>query len=277
MKIQSYKNIGRVTILLLVLLSFFSCGGAEKSVKNGRIQLDESITLGDAFDNYEYFSKTKWDSFKDDQNRQIVQVTGIIDVKSMFIADYNGQTINMLEGQYFEQGLLDMLLNQTVIFQNEGTDIVSQGNPQELVELISTRRDSRDDRVAEIVNYYDENPEAYQKEAAKQKNFFEVNDFGARYDALIPVLDYYANGNPERGYAAYNEIAGYLSTDVNGTEAEYTVQFSVNGKEFNYYAGVFSITIDVEGASGPVTFNVPESTNTLPYLIAVYNNARFME
>jgi len=39
-------------------------GGNVNTVKNGTLNFDNSITVGEAFDNYKYFRKTKWEEFE---------------------------------------------------------------------------------------------------------------------------------------------------------------------------------------------------------------------
>lgn len=46
-------------------------------VKNGTLAVDTSITVGNAFDNYKYFDKTKWTDLKTANGRKIVQFEGL--------------------------------------------------------------------------------------------------------------------------------------------------------------------------------------------------------
>ncbi len=68
--------------ILTLLASGCGAGNPVDIVKNGRLGLDESITIGKAFDNYKYFKSTKWESFKDSQDRTIVQFTGTLNFDS---------------------------------------------------------------------------------------------------------------------------------------------------------------------------------------------------
>ena len=44
--------------------------------------LDQSLNIGSAFDKYRYFSETSWESFQDDQDRQVIEFTGTIDLEN---------------------------------------------------------------------------------------------------------------------------------------------------------------------------------------------------
>ena len=46
-------------------------------VKNGTLSFDKSITVGDAFDKYSYFTSTSWEDFETSNGRKIVEVIGI--------------------------------------------------------------------------------------------------------------------------------------------------------------------------------------------------------
>ena len=45
-------------------------------VKNGTLNFDNSITVGEAFDRYSYFTSTSWRDFETSNGRKIVEVTG---------------------------------------------------------------------------------------------------------------------------------------------------------------------------------------------------------
>lgn len=65
--------------LLNILNNVFSSSNIEQ-VKNGYLEFDKSITLGDALDNYKFFKLTKWTEFESDQGRTIIEFTGDIDL-----------------------------------------------------------------------------------------------------------------------------------------------------------------------------------------------------
>lgn len=43
----------------------------EDVVKSGTLQIDSSVTVGDALNGYQYFDDREWKSFEDSQKRQI--------------------------------------------------------------------------------------------------------------------------------------------------------------------------------------------------------------
>lgn len=90
-----YAGYAAVVIIGFWLVSsvFKGCSGSEssggsggggifeskevKQVKGGTLGADKTVTVGNALDKYKHFSKTKWKSFKDEQDRQVVEFTGI--------------------------------------------------------------------------------------------------------------------------------------------------------------------------------------------------------
>lgn len=49
-------------------------------MKNGYLEFDKSITVGQAFDGYKYFKSKKWISYKTDQGRRVVEFSGAVDM-----------------------------------------------------------------------------------------------------------------------------------------------------------------------------------------------------
>lgn len=49
-------------------------------VKKGTLPYEKSLTVGQAFDGYHYFSKTEWEAVKTDNGKRIVQVVGYVDL-----------------------------------------------------------------------------------------------------------------------------------------------------------------------------------------------------
>jgi hypothetical protein len=84
MKIKNQKALirKRVILICIFLLLFGACSNSDEInlVKNGILELDKSLTVGEAFENYKYFSDVKWEAFKTDNGRRVVQVTGILDL-----------------------------------------------------------------------------------------------------------------------------------------------------------------------------------------------------
>lgn len=63
--------------ILLFSLILTGCGSDLSSVKDGTMHFDNSITVGDAFDKYSYFTSTDWRSFETSNGRKIVEVKGV--------------------------------------------------------------------------------------------------------------------------------------------------------------------------------------------------------
>jgi len=64
--------LGFLAILLMVGLN--GCSSDIDIVKNGTLKIDNSLTVGEAFDNYKYFSSTSWKTFKTSNGRKVVEV-----------------------------------------------------------------------------------------------------------------------------------------------------------------------------------------------------------
>lgn len=62
--------------------------------------IDDSITLGNAFDNYKFFKTTTWESFEDEQGRRVVEFVGEFDMKKfLFVQNFKA----MMEGLTVKQ------------------------------------------------------------------------------------------------------------------------------------------------------------------------------
>jgi hypothetical protein len=74
--------LGLVSVVFIAVLfnGVLSGGGNVGLVKNGMLEFDKSLTVGEAFDNYKYFKKVNWESFTTENGREVVQVTGDLDL-----------------------------------------------------------------------------------------------------------------------------------------------------------------------------------------------------
>ncbi|MDL2313817.1 hypothetical protein LJC36_02425 [Desulfovibrio sp. OttesenSCG-928-C14] len=94
-------------MLLLLLFVLPGCNGSDIDiVKNGKLSLDKSVTVGNVIDNYQYFSSTKWSEFEDKNKRRIVQVEGTISVIAYAIIVnrdigpvYSGKMVRCIENK----------------------------------------------------------------------------------------------------------------------------------------------------------------------------------
>jgi len=76
------KKIQLFVMALFLVIFIIGCGKVS-TVKNGVLNFDKSITVGEAFDKYSYFSDTDWTDFETSNGREIVQVTGTFNDKYM--------------------------------------------------------------------------------------------------------------------------------------------------------------------------------------------------
>ena len=76
---------------LLVGLALFFAGCSDRKVaevKNGVLNFDKTLTVGDAFDNYKYCKDVKWESGETDNGRDFVQVTCDYDIYNKDNSEY---------------------------------------------------------------------------------------------------------------------------------------------------------------------------------------------
>jgi hypothetical protein len=60
-------------------------------VKSGSLKIDSSVTVGNALDNYKYFSSTSWKEFEDSQKRIVVEFNGKIPLDTVINNIANGR------------------------------------------------------------------------------------------------------------------------------------------------------------------------------------------
>jgi hypothetical protein len=73
------KALRSLFALVLLVAGLSGCSDSGVStVKNGVLDFDKSITIGQAFDNYKYLKGVAWRSFTSDNGRDVVEVTGDI-------------------------------------------------------------------------------------------------------------------------------------------------------------------------------------------------------
>ena len=78
-----YRNLKSMTsgILLIVVILFSGCSEEKanssniEKVKKGVMNFDKSITIGQAFDNWNSCKNKKWNEFRTDNQKQIVEFT----------------------------------------------------------------------------------------------------------------------------------------------------------------------------------------------------------
>ena len=94
------RLIFKFIIILFLSLTFSVCSGDESVVKNGTLDFDKSITVGQAFDKYKYFSSTKWKCFSTDNGKKIVEVKG--DFKNEYLKLLQKFEVEYDENYWFE-------------------------------------------------------------------------------------------------------------------------------------------------------------------------------
>ncbi len=87
-------------IYLAMAVCFVGCnkiGGDVSLVKNGYLDFDKSITVGQALDGYKSFDKTEWKAIKTEQGRKIVICDALLSKE--LVDKYN----NLLQSVYEER------------------------------------------------------------------------------------------------------------------------------------------------------------------------------
>ena len=121
------KALGALVVLLLIAFACNKIGGGDIGlVKDGKLDFDESTTVGNAFENYPYFKGTSWTSFEDKQKRTIVEFTGEFDLVKLARASMNngsGEGVYKMIGGNYEGSYKD---NINACLQNKGCNIYSE-------------------------------------------------------------------------------------------------------------------------------------------------------
>jgi hypothetical protein len=77
--------ITHITIGMFVCFLLSGCSKTDSValVKGGTLEIDKSVTIGNAFDHYQYFKSTSWNAGEDEQKRMIVTFTGKFDLDKL--------------------------------------------------------------------------------------------------------------------------------------------------------------------------------------------------
>jgi len=87
-----YAAIAFVVAVLAMVISGCS-SNPEEVVKNGTLQIDSSVTVGDALNGYQYFDDREWKSFEDPQKRQVVEFNGAVDYDKFADTELEGMQL----------------------------------------------------------------------------------------------------------------------------------------------------------------------------------------
>ncbi len=84
-------------VWVLFVCAILCVGGCSQNpvdtVKNGVLEMDSSVTVGDAFGGYHYFDATQWETFQDPQNRQIVEFNATFEYDQFADTKLEGMTL----------------------------------------------------------------------------------------------------------------------------------------------------------------------------------------
>ena len=102
---------------MIFAVMLYGCGtNSEDSVKSGTLQIDPSVTVGDALNGYQYFGNKKWESFQDSQKRQIVEFNGAVDYDKFAGSELQGMQLTTDMVKKAKQKLGDMKITYVAQF-----------------------------------------------------------------------------------------------------------------------------------------------------------------
>jgi len=111
-------------IFLSMIVVFISNCSVEPMdvVKGGTLNFDESVTVGDAFDKYSYFSDSSWRTFKSSGGNDIVEFTGVMANSAYEGTTYEEVTLSAEMVKRAEAIIKDLKTTYTCQFQVSEAD-----------------------------------------------------------------------------------------------------------------------------------------------------------
>ncbi len=123
-----YKNMKSITIKVLLSLTLFTSYSYSDNidlVKNSIMKFDKSITVGQAFDNWELCKDKKWTEFQTNNKKQIVEfickvnkmdctVQWLINLDDTSEVIYAKLTKKNENGEIFERNITQMQLFRAI-------------------------------------------------------------------------------------------------------------------------------------------------------------------
>ena len=84
---KSGTNLKYCALLVVSIVFFTGCDSPSNTniVKNATLSNDHTVFIGDAFENYKYFTKTEWKEFATSQGREIVEFNGYYSEKEAVV------------------------------------------------------------------------------------------------------------------------------------------------------------------------------------------------
>lgn len=159
------KNL--ITILLVLLaVSLSACDKISSDVsivKNGTLEFDKGLTVGQAIDKYKYFKHTTWEAVKTENGKRVVNVTGELDVSRY--PHLNTDEIPHLKSAYIK---FQFVINQDKTFEMKWCGLGAERNdgdkiePDERINLVKCMN-----TLKEIYNNEPKEASAEQKAAIK--------------------------------------------------------------------------------------------------------------
>lgn len=128
--VQARKQFFNTFLLIVFCATLMSCGNDPVSmVKEGTLSMDKTVKVGNALDGYQYFSKKKWETIKDPQQRTIVQFTGDMDMNAH--KEYLLKSLKQSQDERIKR-----FENSNTMSENQKKEIINQPRYEEEVRSI---------------------------------------------------------------------------------------------------------------------------------------------
>jgi len=122
--------IGGVILIIAAVFLVSGCnmlwGGDIALVKKGYLNSDKSLTVGQAFDGYKYFSSKEWKAFKTEQGRRVVEFNGIMDMNNNEVKHAIEKDIGALGGEPFSKSrvMIQFVINGDNSYEISGFEVI---------------------------------------------------------------------------------------------------------------------------------------------------------
>lgn len=139
-------TLALVSIGLLSGCSKMGGGGDVSIVKNGYLNFDKSITVGQAFDGYKYFKTKEWKATKTEQGRRLVLFSAQMSDEWLNVNNNDGTTKAFGQQVTSQEIQIQFTINQDGTFNLSGTRLLGK-RPDGRSPLDSTLSDTNLNRI----------------------------------------------------------------------------------------------------------------------------------
>ena len=101
--------------LVICAIFFFGCSSDIDKVKDGILDFDKSLTIGEAIDNYKMCENVAWSSFKSDNGRDMVEARCDLTNRFLNLAENSFKNEKRRVEENFNEIAKNLLNNEKVI------------------------------------------------------------------------------------------------------------------------------------------------------------------